>query len=124
MSKYRKQFKGRVSTSSIVDHSFNRHYGLLARQAGRITDRQIEACRRAIVRQLKRKGKLAINVFPDIPVTAKPNEVRMGRGKGSVEYWICRVRKGKLLFQLDGVSREIARSAFRLGSAKLPIHTR
>ena len=121
---YRKAFKGTVSTSQIVDHSFTKEYGLVAVEAGRVTERQIEASRRAIVHHLKRKGRLAINIFPDIPVTAKPKEVRMGRGKGNVEFWICRVRKGKLLYQVDGVARDVALSAFRLATAKLPIKTK
>jgi large subunit ribosomal protein L16 len=99
-------------------------YGLKALQSERITARQIEAARRAITRHMKRAGKVWIRVFPDLPVTAKPTEVRMGKGKGSVEYWAARVQPGRILFEIDGVSREIAEEAMRLAAAKLPIKCR
>ena len=90
----------------------------------RITARQIEAARRAITRRMRRMGKLWIRVFPDVPVTAKPAQVRMGKGKGAVEYWICRVKPGRIIFELDGVKPEIAQEAFALAAAKLPIKTK
>ncbi len=99
-------------------------YGLKAMQGERITARQIEAARRAITRHMKRAGKVWIRVFPDLPVTAKPTEVRMGKGKGSVEYWAARVKPGKILFELDGVPREVAEEAMRLAAAKLPVKCR
>ena len=90
----------------------------------RITARQIEAARRAMTRYMKRAGRVWIRIFPDLPVTAKPTEVRMGKGKGSVDYWAARVAPGRIMFELDGVSEEIAREALRLGAAKLPVKTR
>ncbi len=99
-------------------------YGLKALQAERITARQIEAARRAMTRHMKRAGKVWIRVFPDLPVTAKPTEVRMGKGKGSVEYWAARVQPGRILFEIDGVPREVAEEAMRLAAAKLPVKCR
>ena len=90
----------------------------------RITARQIEAARRAITRRMRRMGKLWIRVFPDVPVTAKPAQVRMGKGKGAVEYWICRVKPGRIIFELDGVKPDVAQEAFALAAAKLPIKTK
>ena len=90
----------------------------------RVTARQIEAARRAITREMKRQGRVWIRVFPDVPVTSKPTEVRMGKGKGSVDYWACRVKPGRVMFEIDGVSEIIAREALRLGAAKLPVRTR
>ena len=90
----------------------------------RITARQIEAARRAITRRMRRMGKLWIRVFPDVPVTAKPAQVRMGKGKGAVEYWICRVKPGRIIFELDGVKPDVAAEAFALAAAKLPIKTK
>jgi large subunit ribosomal protein L16 len=124
-TKYRKAFKGRIhglakAGSSVSFGSF----GLKAVEPARITARQIESARRAITRHMKRIGKIWIRVFPDVPVSRKPAEVRMGSGKGSVDFWICRVKPGKILFELDGVSAEVAEKAFELASAKLPIETR
>ena len=99
-------------------------FGLKASDPGRITARQIEAARRAITRHIRRAGRVWIRVFPDVPVSQKPAEVRMGSGKGSPEFWICRVKPGRIMFELDGVSAEIAREAFALAAAKLPIGTR
>ena len=99
-------------------------YGLKALEPERITARQIEAARRAITRAMKRQGRLWIRIFPDVPVSTKPLEVRMGSGKGSPEYYVCRVKPGKIMFELDGVSRQLAEEAFELASAKLPIKTR
>jgi len=99
-------------------------YGLKAVEPGRITARQIEAARRAITRHIKRAGKIWIRIFPDVPVSGKPAEVRMGKGKGTPEYWMCRVKPGKVMFELDGVDSEIARMAFDLAAAKLPIRCR
>ncbi len=99
-------------------------YGLKALQAERVTARQIEAARRAMTRHMKRAGRVWIRVFPDLPVTAKPTEVRMGKGKGSVEYWAARVQPGRILFEIDGVPREVAEEAMRLAAAKLPVKCR
>ena len=99
-------------------------FGMKAVTPGRITARQIEAARRAITRAMKRAGKVWIRIFPDVPVTGKPAEVRMGKGKGSPEYWMCRVKPGRIMFELDGVEEEVAREAFALANAKLPIQTR
>ena len=99
-------------------------YGLKAQEPGRITARQIEAARRAITRHMKRAGKVWIRLFPDVPVSTKPAEVRMGKGKGAPAYWMCRVKPGRIMFEADGVSAELAEEAFALASAKLPIKTR
>ena len=99
-------------------------YGLKAMEPERVTARQIEAARRAITRQMKRAGRVWIRIFPDLPVSKKPIEVRMGKGKGSPEYWACRVKPGRIMFEIDGVPDPIAREALRLGAAKLPIRTR
>ena len=99
-------------------------YGLKATSPERITARQIEAARRAITRHLRRAGRLWIRVFPDVPVSSKPAEVRMGKGKGSPEYWVARVAPGRIMFELDGVSWEMAQEAFKLAAAKLPIETK
>lgn len=124
-TKFRKQFKGRIHGVSKGGTELNfGTYGVKALEPERITARQIEAARRAITRYMKRAGRVWIRIFPDLPVTAKPTEVRMGKGKGSVEYWAARVAPGRVIFELDGVSEEIAREAFRLGVAKLPIKTR
>lgn len=124
-SKFRKQHKGRIHglTKGGSSLSFG-SYGLKAMQSERITARQIEAARRAITRQMKRQGRVWIRVFPDVPVSVKPAEVRMGSGKGSPEYWVCRVKPGRVLFEVAGVAEDIARQAFTLASAKLPIKTR
>jgi large subunit ribosomal protein L16 len=123
--KFRKAFKGRIKGDAKggTDLNFG-SYGLKALEPERITARQIEAARRAITRYMKRAGRVWIRVFPDTPVTAKPTEVRMGKGKGSVEYWACKVKPGRMMFEIDGVSEEIAREALRLGSAKLSVKTR
>jgi large subunit ribosomal protein L16 len=99
-------------------------FGLKSLDAERVTARQIEAARRAISRAMKRQGRLWIRIFPDVPVSKKPPEVRQGKGKGSPEYWICRVKPGRVMFEVDGVSEEIAREAFTLASAKLPVKTK
>ena len=123
--KYRKQFKGRVHGNAKGGSSLAfGEYGLKALQPERITARQIEAARRTITRHLKRQGKLWIRVFPDVPVSKKPLEVRQGKGKGSVEFWACRVKPGRIMFELDGVPRELAREALALAAAKLPIKTK
>ena len=124
-TKYRKQFKGRIHGASKGNTALNfGSYGLKAVEPERITARQIEACRRAITREMKRQGRVWIRIFPDVPVSDKPAEVRMGKGKGAVEYWAARVAPGRIMFEIDGVSDEIARSALALGAAKLPIKTR
>jgi large subunit ribosomal protein L16 len=123
-TKFRKQQKGRnggVATSGN-QVSFG-EYGLKCTARGRITARQIEAARRAISRYIKRGGKIWIRIFPDVPVTKKPLEVRMGSGKGNVEYWIAKVQPGRVLYEMEGVSEDIAREAFRLAAAKLPVQT-
>lgn len=124
-TKFRKQFKGRIhgEAKGGSDLAFG-HYGLKATQPERITARQIEAARRAMTRQMKRQGRVWIRIFPDLPVTSKPVEVRMGKGKGSVDFWACKVKPGRILFELDGVSEDVAREALRLAAMKLPIKTR
>lgn len=124
-TKFRKQFKGRIHGMSKGGTELNfGAFGLKALEPERITARQIEAARRAITRHMKRAGRVWIRIFPDLPVTSKPTEVRMGKGKGSVDYWAARVAPGRIMFELDGVSEEIAREALRLGASKLPIKTR
>ena len=124
-TKYRKQFKGRVHGNAKGGTTLNfGNYGMKAVTTGRITARQIEAARRAITRHMKRAGKVWIRVFPDVPVTGKPAEVRMGKGKGSPEYWMCRIKPGRIMFELDGVDEDVAREALALTSAKLPVQTR
>jgi len=121
-TKFRKAFKGKISGNAKGGFTLNfGTFGLKALEPERVTARQIEATRRAITRQMKRQGKVWIRVFPDVPVTAKPIEVRMGKGKGSVDRWVARVKPGRILFEIDGVSEEVAREALRLGAAKLPI---
>ena len=121
-TKYRKRFKGRIHGSSKSNYKLNfGSYGLKALQPERITSRQIESARKAITRHLKRAGKLWIRIFPDLPVSKKPAEVRMGKGKGNNEYWACRVNPGRIMFEVDGVSIEDAKEAMTLASAKLPI---
>jgi large subunit ribosomal protein L16 len=124
-SKYRKAHKGRVHGLAKGGTTLNfGAYGLKASDPGRITARQIEAARRAITRHIRRAGRVWIRIFPDVPVSQKPAEVRMGSGKGSPEFWVCRVKPGRIMFELDGVAEDIAREAFELASAKLPIGTR
>ena len=124
-TKFRKQFKGRIHgvAKGGTDLNFG-GFGLKALEPERVTARQIEAARRAITRHMKRAGRVWIRIFPDVPVTSKPTEVRMGKGKGSVDYWACRVAPGRVMFELDGVPEDVAREALRLGAAKLPIKTR
>ena len=124
-TKFRKQFKGRIhgEAKGGTDLNFG-EFGLKALEPERVTARQIEAARRAITRQMKRQGRVWIRIFPDVPVSDKPAEVRMGKGKGSPDYWACRVKPGRVMFELAGVNEEIAREALRLGAAKLPIKTR
>jgi large subunit ribosomal protein L16 len=123
-TKYRKQMKGRNRGLAQVGNevSFG-EYGLKAVGRGRLTARQIEAARRAMTRHIKRGGKIWIRVFPDLPVTKKPLEVRMGSGKGNVEFWVSRIQPGKVLYEMEGVTEEIAREAFKLAAAKLPVKT-
>lgn len=124
-TKYRKQFKGRIHGNATSGTSVSYGlYGLKALEPARITSRQIEAARRAITRHMRRVGKVWIRIFPDVPVSSKPAEVRMGSGKGSVDYWACRVKPGRVMFELDGVSEELAQQAFSLAAAKLPIATK
>ncbi len=124
-TKFRKQFKGRIhgAASSGTFLTFG-SYGLKAQEPERITARQIEAARRAITRAMKRAGRVWIRIFPDVPVSSKPTEVRMGKGKGTTEFWACRVKPGKIMFEIDGVPEGTAREALALGAAKLPIKTR
>lgn len=123
-SKYRKQHKGRVKNSPEVRSTLNfGSFGLKALNPARITARQIEAARRAMTRHIRRQGRIWIRIFPDVPVSTKPAEVRMGKGKGSPEYWMCRVRAGRILFEMEGVSLESAKRAFELANAKLPLKT-
>ena len=124
-TKFRKQFKGRIRGTSkgATDLDFG-SFGLKALEPERVTARQIEAARRAITRQMKRQGRVWIRVFPDIPVSSKPTEVRMGKGKGAPEFWAARVAPGRILFEIDGVPQTVAEEALRLGAAKLPIRTR
>lgn len=124
-TKFRKQHKGRIHGVAKGGTALNfGTYGLKALQPERITARQIEAARRAITRHLRRSGRVWIRIFPDVPVTAKPAEVRMGKGKGALEYWAARVKPGRVMFELDGVSEELARGAFERAAAKLPIKTK
>jgi large subunit ribosomal protein L16 len=124
-TKFRKQHKGRVHGMAKGGTTLNfGAYGLKAITTGRITARQIEAARRAITRHMRRAGKVWIRVFPDVPVSGKPAEVRMGKGKGAPEYWMCRIKPGRIMFELDGVDADIAKRAFELASAKLPVNTR
>ncbi len=124
-TKFRKAFKGRMNGNAIGGTSLNfGSFGLKAMEPERVTARQIEAARRAITRQMKRAGRVWIRIFPDLPVSKKPTEVRMGKGKGSPEFWAARVKPGKIMFEIDGVGEETAREALRLGAAKLPIRTR
>jgi large subunit ribosomal protein L16 len=123
-TKFRKQHKGRNRGMAVRGSkvSFG-EYGLKATTRGRITARQIEAGRRAMTRYIKRGGKIWIRIFPDKPITKKPLEVRMGKGKGGVEYWVAQIQPGRMLFEMEGVAEEVAREAFRLAAAKLPVQT-
>ncbi|WP_332715445.1 50S ribosomal protein L16 [Pelagibacterium mangrovi] len=124
-TKFRKAHKGRIHgvAKGGFDLNFG-EYGLKAQEPERITARQIEAARRAMTRYMKRAGRVWIRVFPDVPVSSKPTEVRMGKGKGAPEYWAARVKPGRVMFEIDGVSEEVAREALRLAAMKLPIKTR
>ncbi|QBY02353.1 50S ribosomal protein L16 [Rhodophyticola sp. CCM32] len=124
-TKFRKQFKGRIKGEAKggSDLTFGT-YGLKALQPERVTARQIEAARRAMTRHMKRQGRVWIRIFPDVPVTSKPTEVRMGKGKGSVDFWACKVKPGRIMFEIDGVSEPVAREALRLAAMKLPVKTR
>ena len=124
-TKFRKQHKGRIHGLAKGGYTVNfGNYALKATEPERITARQIEAARRALTRHMKRQGRVWIRIFPDVPVTAKPIEVRMGKGKGSPEFWACRVKPGRILFEVDGVSEQIAKEALYKASAKLPIKTK
>ena len=124
-TKFRKAHKGRIHGLAKGGTKLNfGSYGLKAIQPERVTARQIEAARRAITRHLRRAGRVWIRIFPDVPVTKKPTEVRMGKGKGSVEFWAAKVKPGRIIFELDGVNEGLAREALALGSAKLPIRTK
>ena len=124
-TKFRKLHKGRIHGDAKGGSDLNfGHFGLKATEPERVTARQIEAARRAITRQMKRQGRVWIRIFPDLPVSQKPTEVRMGKGKGAPEFWAARVAPGRIMFEIDGVAEDIAREALRLGAAKLPIRTR
>ncbi len=124
-TKYRKAHKGRIHGLAKSGTSLNfGAFGLKALEPDRITARQIEAARRAITRSMKRAGRVWIRMFPDVPVSQKPAEVRMGSGKGSPEFWVCRIKPGRIMFEIDGVTPELARQALTLGAAKLPIRTK
>ena len=124
-TKHRKAFKGRIHGVAGRGNTVAfGSYGMKALAPERVTARQIEAARRAITRSIKRLGKVWIRIFPDVPASQKPAEVRMGSGKGSPEFWACRVKPGRVLFEIEGVSEELARRAFELGAAKLPIPTK
>ena len=124
-TKFRKQFKGRIhglaKGGSVINFG---NYGLKATEPERITSRQIEAARRALTRHMKRQGRVWIRIFPDIPVTAKPIEVRMGKGKGSVDRWVAKVKPGRVMFEVDGVPEDVAKEALRLAAMKLPVKCR
>ena len=124
-TKYRKAHKGRIRGKAKGGTTLNfGSYGLKAITAERVTSRQIEAARRAITRHMKRAGKVWIRIFPDVPVSKKPTEVRMGKGKGTPEYWAAKVKPGRIMFEIDGVPSDIAHTALNLGSSKLPLQTK
>ena len=124
-TKFRKAHKGRIHGTAKGGTELNfGEYGLKALEPDRVTARQIEAARRAITREMKRAGRVWIRIFPDVPVSKKPTEVRMGKGKGTPEFWAARVHPGRIMFEIDGVNEETAREALRLGATKLPIRTR
>lgn len=124
-TKWRKAFKGRIKGVATSGTGLNfGQYGLKAMEPARLTARQLEAARRAITRHIKRMGRVFIRVYPDVPVSKKPIEVRMGKGKGSVEFWMCRIKPGRILFELDGVPSGLANEAFGRGAAKLPMKTK
>jgi len=123
-TKFRKMFKGKNRGLAQAGNkvSFG-EFGLKATERGRVSARQIEAARRAMTRKVKRGGKIWVRVFPDVPISSKPLEVRMGKGKGNVDYWVAKVQPGSVLYEMEGVSEEMAREAFRLAATKLPIKT-
>ena len=123
-TKFRKQFKGNIRGCAQAGNrvSFG-EYGLKATERGRVTARQIEAARRAMTRHIKRGGKIWIRIFPDVPISSKPLEVRMGKGKGNVDHWVAKIQPGTVLYEMEGVTEELAREAFRLAANKLPIKT-
>ncbi|MGV6847836.1 MAG: 50S ribosomal protein L16 [Marinibacterium sp.] len=124
-TKFRKQFKGRIKGLAKGGSDLNfGTYGLKALEPERITARQIEAARRAMTRHMKRQGRVWIRIFPDVAVSSKPTEVRMGKGKGSVDFWAAKVKPGRIMFEIDGVNDDIAREALRLAAMKLPIKSR
>jgi len=124
-TKFRKAHKGRIHGVAQSGNQLNfGSFGLKALQPERVTARQIEAARRAMTRHMKRQGRVWIRLFPDVPVSKKPAEVRQGKGKGSPEYWACRVKPGRIMFEVDGVPENVAREAFALAAAKLPIKTK
>jgi large subunit ribosomal protein L16 len=124
-TKFRKAHKGRIHGVATSGNALSfGQYGLKALEPDRVTARQIEAARRAMTRHMKRAGRVWIRIFPDVPVSKKPLEVRMGSGKGAPEYWVCRVKPGRVLFEVDGVSVDVAKEALALAAAKLPIKTR
>ena len=124
-TKFRKQHKGRIHGAAKGGTSLAfGAFGLKAQEPERVTARQIEAARRAITRQMKRQGRVWIRIFPDVPVSSKPTEVRMGKGKGAPDYWAARVAPGRIMFEIDGVTEQVAREALYLGARKLPIKTR
>ena len=124
-TKFRKAHKGRIHGNAPGGTSLTfGQFGLKTMEAGRISARQIEAARRALTRHMKRSGKVWIRIFPDVPVTKKPTEVRMGKGKGSVDRWVAKVKPGRIMFEIDGVSDEVARGAFDRAAAKLSVRTR
>jgi large subunit ribosomal protein L16 len=124
-TRFRKQFKGRIHGAAKGGFDLNfGQFGLKALEPERVTARQIEAARRAITREMKRQGRVWIRVFPDVPVSSKPTEVRMGSGKGAPDYWAARIHPGRIMFEVDGVAEDIAKEALRLGAAKLPVRTR
>ena len=124
-TKYRKQHKGRIHGEAKGGSTLNfGQFGLKATTPERVTARQIEAARRAMTRHMKRQGRVWIRIFPDVPVTSKPTEVRMGKGKGSVDYWAAKVKPGRVMFEIDGVNEDVAREALRLAAMKLPVKCR
>ena len=124
-TKFRKQHKGRIHGEAKGGFLLNfGSFALKATEPERVTARQIEAARRAITRHMKRQGRVWIRIFPDVPVSSKPTEVRMGKGKGSTDYWAAKVKPGRIMFEIDGVAESIAREALRLGAMKLPVTTR
>jgi len=124
-TKYRKAHKGRIHGLAKGGTQLNfGSFGLKAVEPMRVTARQIEAARRALTRHMKRSGRVWVTIFPDVPVSTKPAEVRMGSGKGNPEYWVCRVKPGRIMFEIDGVTRAVAEEGFALAAAKLPIRTK